>query len=72
MRLRSALLCACLAACFATVQAAPTVPLSAFVHEDEYSQSAPVAGRQAHRHHGAHPQRRPLRAGGDDVLAAGA
>jgi dienelactone hydrolase len=37
MRLRSALLCACLAVCFTTLQAAPKVPLSAFVQEDEYS-----------------------------------
>lgn len=37
MRLRSALLCASLAASFTTLQAAPKVPLSAFVQEEEYS-----------------------------------
>jgi dipeptidyl aminopeptidase/acylaminoacyl peptidase len=37
MRFRSALLCACLASCFTSLQAAPQVPLSAFVQEEEYS-----------------------------------
>jgi dipeptidyl aminopeptidase/acylaminoacyl peptidase len=37
MRLRSALVCACLASCFTHLHAAPKVPLSAFVHEEEYS-----------------------------------
>jgi dienelactone hydrolase len=37
MRLRSALLCACLLACFSTAYAAPKIPVSAFVHEDEFA-----------------------------------
>lgn len=39
MRLRSTLLGICLAACFTALHAAPApaVPLSAFVHEEEYS-----------------------------------
>lgn len=37
MRLRSTLLFACLAACFAGANAAPKVPLSAFVEKDQYS-----------------------------------
>lgn len=37
MRLSPTLLCACLAASFATVHAAPKVPLAAFVEKDQYS-----------------------------------
>ena len=37
MRLRSTLLCACLTGFFSQLHAAPTIPLSAFVHEDQYS-----------------------------------
>lgn len=37
MRLRSALLCACLAAWSSVLYAAPKVPLAAFVEEETYS-----------------------------------
>lgn len=37
MRLRSTLLCACLAACFAAAHAAPKVPLASFIEKDQYS-----------------------------------
>ena len=36
MHLRSALLCACLATCFANLQAAPKIPLSVFVPEEQF------------------------------------
>jgi hypothetical protein len=37
LNLRSALVCACLAACCSNLHAAPQLPISAFVQQDEYS-----------------------------------